>query len=304
LSSFKHNELSRLAMFAREIGNDKNAAPFLTQIAMSAAAAGITGMLGFQEADWLYRKVTKAMGKPDSLSRVVIDFSEGLTENAKSKYVASHGMFSLLGLDMSKRLGISDVIPDSVAEAAFPGGSKLTDVAGAGLSAMTSPTEMNLKRFAREASPGFATGPTDREWFSNQTEQGELALNRKTLAGQVIRNDADKMAKNWGFTGINESVQKQKLWDLQQQGIGYVELRTAVVNKMVDRLHTGKPIPPEMFTNYAKYEGDVDSLVTELTRKVKAGEMSAVDAAKLRAMSAKTIPQQAQGQRVMEAFSE
>jgi len=302
LSSFKHNELSRLAMFAREIGKEGDAKPFLMQIAVGAAAAGITGSLAFAEADWLYRQITKAMGKPDSLSRVVIDFSETLSDDPKGKYVASHGVFSLMGLDLSKRLGVSDVVPNSLGEAMFPGGSKLVDVASQGLSTLSDPSEMNFKRLAREAAPGFATGAMDRNWFSQQTPQGELGLNRDTLAGQVIRTDADKMAKNFGFTGINESVQKQKLWDLKQQGIGYSELRSAVVKKMVDRLHAGQDIPQQMLENYQRYEGDADTLVRELEPKLKAGQVSAVDVAKLLAINAKSTPQKMQGARTLESL--
>lgn len=304
LSSFKHNELSRLAMFAREVGNDANAAPFLMQIATQVAAAGMTGTIAFAEADWLYRQITKAFGAPDSLSRVVIDFSEGLTENAKGKYLASHGVFSALGIDMSKRLGISDVIPDSLPEAMFPGGSKLVDVGAAGLSAISNPDELNLKRFAREAAPGVMTGPMDRAWFSKDTPQGELAINRRTLKGQVIRDEADKMAKNLGFTGIHESVEKQKLFDLQQRGIGYQELRNAVFKKMTNQMFTTGKVDPKLIENYAKYEGDMSTLETALERFAKESSASMVDLAKLRAVAARSLPQQKQGQRVMEAFNE
>jgi len=305
LSSFKHNELSRMAMFAREIGKSGDARPLLTQLAMGVAAAGITGSLAFAEADWLYRQLSKAMGKPDSLTRVAMEFSEKAAASVgsdKGKYALSHGVFSFLGLDLSKRLGVSDVIPNSLGEAMFPGGSKLVDVAGAGLSAITDPSELNAKRFAREAAPGVLTGPMDRAWFSKDTPEGELAVNRRTLEGQLIRTKADKMAKNIGFTGINESVQKQKLWDLKQQGIGYAELRSAVVKKMAEQMYSKGTFDPKLTENYAKYEGDVNSLTRELETKVKAQQMSMVDAVKLKALATKTMPQQAQAVRTIESL--
>lgn len=302
LSSFKHNELSRLAMFAREIGKEGTATPLLMQLATGVAAAGVTGSIAFAEADWLYRQITKALGKPDSLTNVAIQFSESMADKTKNPYAVSHGIFSYMGLDMSKRLGLSDVIPNSVGEALFPGGGKLVDVAGAGLSAVTSPNEMNFKRLAREASPGLVTGPMDREWFSQQTPQGELALNRRTLEGQVIRNDADKMAKNFGFTGINESVQKQKLWDVEQQRLGYSELRTGIVKKMATQMFTRGNFDEKLIDKYLEYEGDIKTLETELENRVKKQEMSAVDALKMKALAAKKIPQLQQGQRVMETF--
>jgi hypothetical protein len=302
LSSFKHNELSRLAMFAREIGKEKTAIPLLIQLSTGVAAAGITGAIGFAEADWLYRQITKALGKPDSLTNVVFKFSESMAGSTKNPYALSHGVFSYLGLDLSKRLGVSDVVPNSVGEALFPGGSKLVDVAGAGLSAIGDPSQLNMQRLAREVAPGAVTGPMDREWFSKDTPQGELAVNRRTLEGQVIRNEADKMAKNFGFMGVNESVQKQKLWDLKQQGIGYSELRTAVVKKMAEQMFTSGKFNPALIDNYIKYEGDLTTLETELTNRVEKQGMSAVDALKIKALAAKKIPQLKQGQRVMESF--
>jgi hypothetical protein len=303
LSSFKHNELSRLAMFAREISANNTAKPLLMQLATTAAAAGLLGSMGFAEADWLYKQITAAMGKPDSLSRVVIDFSEKMGKHtADNKYAVSHGVFSFLGIDMSKRLGVADVIPNSLGEAMFPGGSKLVDVAGAGLSALGDPSEMNLKRFAREAAPGIAQGPMDRAWFSQETPQGELAVNRRTLDGQVLRTDADKRAKNFGFTGINESVTKQKIYDLSQQDMAYAQLRASVLKKVANKLFVSGQVDPKLIQKYMDYEGDPNVLQKDIESLVVDQKIDVVTAAKLKAMMAKSVPQIRSAQRLSEAF--
>jgi hypothetical protein len=211
-------------------------------------------------------------------------------------------VFSFLGIDMSKRLGVADVIPNSLGEAMFPGGSKLVDVAGAGLSALGDPSEMNLKRFAREAAPGIAQGPMDRAWFSQETPQGELAVNRRTLDGQVLRTDADKRAKNFGFTGINESVTKQKIYDLSQQDMAYAQLRASVLKKVANKLFVSGQVDPKLIQKYMDYEGDPNVLQKDIESLVVDQKIDVVTAAKLKAMMAKSVPQIRSAQRLSEAF--
>ena len=278
-------------MFAREIGKNKNMIPVLTQLAATVAAAGIQGSVLYEEADWLYKQITKAMGKPDSLGRVVLDFSQEAAKYTKNDNALSHGVFSYLGLDMSKGLGISDVMPNSLGEAMFPGGSKLVDIGAAGLSAVSDPSEMNLKRLAREAAPGLVTGPMDRNWFSEQTPAGERGQNRKTLVGQVIRNDADKMAKNFGFTGIHESVVKQKLYDVSQRNLAYSDLRTSVMKKMNDSLKSDGKVTQQQLDAYLNYEGDPNTIASDLEGMLNAQQIDAVSAARLKALIAKSVPQ-------------
>lgn len=300
LSSFKHNELSRTAMFAREMGRSKDARPLLIQLATTVAFAGLTGSLLFQEADWLYKQITKAMGKPDSLTQRAIELSEK-TNLAGNKHTLSHGMFSLLGLDMSKRLGISDTLPNSLAEAAFPGGSKLYDIGAAAVGAVGG-GEMGAKGLAREVAPAGLSGVMDRQWYSQQTPQGELALNRKTLEGQIIRNEADKMAKNFGLTGIHESVEKSKLYETEAIKKAYGDLRKGVLKKASNELFTDGKVSKATVQKFIEYEGDPNALVADITDMAQKQKLTALQAAKLKASMSQSITQLKQLQRLQEAF--
>jgi len=305
LSSFKHNELSRTAMFAREVGKNGNAKPFLIQLAATVAAAGLQGIIAYEEADWLYRQVSSAMGKPDSLSRVTLEFSEKMGKyTADNKYALSHGLFSFLGLDMSKRLSSSNVIPDSWNEALFPGASKLGEIAKAGWNAVTSPSEMNAKRFARELAPGFAHGVMDRKWFSEQTPDGEMGLSRKDLDPQVIRNDADKRWKDWGLTGVNESVGKQKGFDRSQRNLAYSDKRASVLNKMRDSLKSDGKVSPSQIEDYIRFEGDPNTLATDLKTMVENRSIDMVTAVRMSALLAKTPSQMGNANRAMQVFKD
>jgi hypothetical protein len=306
LQSFKYNELSRLSLFARQIAEEKSARPLATQLAASIAFAGITGTVGFMEADAIYKMMSKLMGHPDSLNALVIRMSEkvgkaaGATEGGK--YALSHGLASGLGLDMSKRLGLGEVVPNGIDEALFPGGSKLVDMAGAAYNLAKSPTEMNAKRAAYEFSPGILQGPEDRAWFSKQTPNGELALNRRTTEGQVLRNDKDKLWKSLGFTGINESIEKQKLWEVEGIRRGYAELRQGPMNTAKDELLTTGRISQATIQKYLKYEGDANTLVADLQRIAQKQNIPAKDLALLRSTMSSSIANAMHAKRLVETY--
>lgn len=300
LSSFKHNELSRTAMFAREMGRSKDARPLLIQLATTVAFAGMTGTLLFQEADWLYKQITKAMGKPDSLTNKVIELSQKANV-AGDKNTLSHGMFSLLGLDMSKRLGISDTLPNSLAEAAFPGGSKLYDIGAAVPGAVTG-GEMGLKALAREVAPAGLAGVLDRQWYSKQTKEGELAMNRKTLEGQVVRNEADKMAKNFGLTGIHESVEKTKLYETEAIKQAYGDLRKDVLKKANREMFVNGKVSRATAQKFMDYEGDPNALAADIVDMAESKKLTALQAAKLKAFMSQSITQLRHAQRLQKAF--
>lgn len=292
LASYKHNEFSRLALFARQIGENKAARPLLVQLATSVMAAGVTGVVGFAEADWLYKQITRAMGEPDSLTAAVIRASEGLGEAmGGGKHVLSHGIFSLMGVDMSKRLGLSDALPNSLGEAVFPGGSKLVDIGSAAVNAVRSPTEMNAKRLVREASPGIATGMLDRTWFSKDTPKGELTSSMKTGEGGVYRNEADKAWKTMGFTGINEAVQKQKNFEVEWKSRTYTDMRQRPLSKMRDEIYSSGKVSKETVRDYLNARGNLKTLEKDLERFAKEQGASKEEIQLIRTTASRSVSQ-------------
>lgn len=292
LASYKHNEFSRLALFARQIGENKAARPLLVQLATSVMAAGVTGVVGFAEADWLYKQITRAMGEPDSLTAAIIRASEGLGEAVGGgKHVLSHGIFSLMGVDMSKRLGLSDALPNSLGEAVFPGGSKLVDIGSAAVNAVRSPTEMNAKRLVREASPGIATGMLDRAWFSKDTPKGELTSSMKTGEGGVYRNEADKAWKTMGFTGINEAVQKQKNFEVEWKSRTYTDMRQRPLSKMRDEIYSSGKVSKETVKDYLNARGNLKTLEKDLERFAKEQGASKEEIQLMRTTASRSVSQ-------------
>jgi len=262
LQSFKFNELSKLSLFVREAAKDKSFNPILTQMATYIVAAGVMGIPGYQELESLYKEITKALGKPDSLNLRVLEAQAELSKklDVEDKKVMSHGVPSLMGVDLSKRLSMSNLAPDTFEQ----------DVEGgrAGI---------NRTDLMRSTGAGITPGP--------------------------LRNEEDRFWKTLGMTGINESVQKDKLWQLKEQDMAYAELRSKALSKMIRKAYVSDSYA-ENIADYIAAQGDAGTLERELTEKLKAGKISAVTAAKIKAGTAKTMPQMRGAQRTMEALGE
>jgi len=256
LMSYKHNELSRLSMFARELKTDRSGKPLLVNLASQVAFAGLMGTIGYNEANELVKFISNKLGKPTSLTKMLLD-------SDLSKYF-THGMFNAAGVDMTNRLGMQ-VLPGSPIDAVMPGAGKLVDVAKSAGQLVTNPNEYNAKDLARNIVPSVAAGPMDRAWFSPKNAKGEeLALNRNKVQATAVRNDADKVWKTLGATGVNESVQKAKSYENMQIDQKYQEKRNDVVLNMSKEFFTSGKIPAKLIEKYVKYQGDPTTLSREL----------------------------------------
>jgi hypothetical protein len=317
LSSFKHNELSRVALFARQIAESKTAKPLGVELAASIAFSGIMGLVAFDVADSLYKLVTKMMGHPDSLKMRAIKLSEatakGLgadkdksTAQYNSQYVLSHGVFSLAGADMSNRLGLNNILGSTPSDIAFPGVSKLADIAGAAKDMVYTngvfhaPSEMDTKRLVREASPGMLQGPEDLAWFSKN--MGQDAHNRKSLEFQVKRNTPDVLWKSIGGTGIHESVQKDLRYEADAPGAAMKDRRMAIFGDIRDTLFTDNKVDAGKIKEYIANGGDAKSLISQIEREAMKQNIPRYRREMMQSAISKSVTKIEAGRRVQEAY--
>lgn len=271
LMSYKYNELSRIALFARELPKNASGRAIGANLIAQVASAGIMGTIGYQEADWLTRKISEALGKPTSISKVLLE-----NKDEWAKYFAFGGFYGA-GVDMTGRLGLN-FTPDmgSPANLVLPGASALMDTAGAIGEAVKDPSEYNLKNAAREAAPIGMQGAIDRAWFSGTNGKGEeLSMNRDKVNMNAVRNEADKKWKTAGLTGVNESAQKKLNWENQKTDMFYDDKRKDAVLDMKKAMFTNAnsntPLDKNMNWNRAvqkfiKYQGDPQQFNTTIER--------------------------------------
>lgn len=288
LQRYKHNSLSSMAMLAREAKRNGAYRPLVTALATGIAFSGLTGMLGFNEADALYQMITKATGKPDTLTRLLMDSvdSDALNFGAVS---------ALSGIDMSKRFGMQ-LFPDSASGVIFPGISRLGEMAQSAYGLATNPTSgVAQDRLLRDISPNSIRGMVERKYFEDESG---LAHNPKTLAGTVQRTDIDKMAKNLGATGLHESKEKSRLYQESLVDKAYADRRSGTVSKIFQDLYPIKDSPEkiaeyfqsergqELKQRFLDNEGNVDNLVSSVLKFHKATKLTQMQQKMLEASAA------------------
>lgn len=259
LMSFKHNEYSRMAMLANEIGRSKSGAPIAVNLMSQVAFAGVMGTILYSEADFLVKQISKQLGKPTSLTKVLLD-NPDISDKLK------YGFGSTLGVDMTSRIGTGPLAPQHVSDAIMPGAGKLINMGSAVASAVTSPSEYNAKNAVREILPNSMTGVADRAFFSKPGANGEeQSWNRTKVIPNATRNDADKLWKTLGMTGMNEAKQKSREYENDSITRVYTDIRKGLVDKASKEFMMKGAFPNDFATKYIQAQGDPKSIERELT---------------------------------------
>ena len=301
LKSFAHNEISKWSMFAREIAETGNPAPLLTQMATTIALAGVMGLPFFSQWEAIYDYITKKLGKPRSLALDVQEMSKSVGKELgpNAAFALSNGAPTMLGVDLSTRLGLGDVIPSSAADAAFAGGGKLFEMGKSTGRAMLNPSEENLKSAAINLAPPIAQGPLDVAWY----QKNGLAYSKdpEKLRPMARRNDADILFKKIGLTGINESAQKQANYQNAQLDKAYTEYRTQAMQTIAQDLFRNRQIDPKTLDKYFKTgQGDPSTFERDLQRVAVDQNMDPQTALMIKQAASQRIPQLRSLQRRMQ----
>jgi hypothetical protein len=293
LKSFSHNELSRWSMYAREIAETKNPVPLLTQMATTIALAGVMGLPFYSQFEELYDFITKKLGKPRSLTLDVMQASKIVGEHIgpNGQFALSNGAPTLLGADLSTRLGLGDVLPSSATDAAFAGGGKLVDMITSTYHLATDPSEATAKKAAITFAPPVLQGPLDVKWF----QKGALAMSKdptKPAKAVARRNDTDVLLKKIGLTGIHESAQKQRVYQQAQLDKAYTEYRSAAMRDISWDLMYGKMVSPSALQKYfVTGQGDPQTFIRDIERTILDQNLSPEEAITLRQSASQRVPQ-------------
>lgn len=230
LTRYKHNQLTQTAFYAREGIRGNSYAPLATYLAASLAFGGIMGFVGYQEADALYQLLSsKVLKKPDSLTNQVL--------KSDMPEVMSHGIFSLLGVDMASRFSNANIIPDNIADAMMPYGSavwNMIDSTGRYLMDPTSPTK--AKQAVKAVAPQSMQGVLENTMFTEEKGPNQNLYVSSTEGpnfgkGRVMRTD-EEVGKRWlGFRSVRESKELAQNYANTQIEKGNKEIVDRLLNK-------------------------------------------------------------------------
>jgi hypothetical protein len=255
LSSYKHNELSRFAMLVREGAKDKAFTPIATNIMGQIAYAGVMGTVLYAEADLAVRLISKALGKPTSITKLLLDNADKKLAGPFNVQDLAYGGGNKAGVDLTGRMGLQ-ATPDSPA-ALFPGSNVLVDIAESTVDFAKDRSEYNAKKLVRDVAPRAVQGAMDRHWFTKERKDGkEFAMNKNKVTASAELNEADK---NWRWvsgTGVNESKQKRLRFENQRIDTHYQDKQKAAVQGMKESFFTNGEIDKQYIDKYVENQGD------------------------------------------------
>lgn len=230
LTRYKHNQWSQLALYGREAVKEGHYSPLARFTGTSLAFGGMMGFFAFQEADAIYQLLSeKVLGKPDSLTNVVLE--------SKAPEVLTHGISSLLGLDMTSRFSNANAIPDSIPKALMPYGSAVMDmVDSTGRWVIDPKNEFKAKQMAKAIAPQSMSGPMENMFFTEKQKNGKNLYINSTDGpdvgkGRVERTDDQMMLRNFGFRNVQESKKLAKNYSDGQIAKGRANLGEKLINK-------------------------------------------------------------------------
>lgn len=296
LMSYKFNQLSQISMLARDVKNNGAVKPVLTALAMQVAFGGLMGTIAYKEADYLFRKITEAMGNPNSLTKLLLDNADKKVQlpliGDVSVQDAAYGGFSRAGGDMSSRMGMGFIAldPEKPLDSLAPGAGALGDAAVGIFDYAKDPQSFNAAKAVRNVLPNGLQGAFDRKFFSKTNSNGqEMGINPNKATAGVVRNEADKAWKTIGGTGVNESRTKAQLFENQRIDKFYEEKRKQDVLQMSKSLFMDGKIDPKYIKEFTDHQGDMTNFDKTLETLVMNQSVPADKADLLRAAAQQNI---------------
>jgi hypothetical protein len=249
LTRFKANQLSQHVYFGKNAIKQGDITPLATLLGTSIAFAGASGLLGFAEANELYREYSKWIaGKPDTLKAV---FLRNLPD------WANYGLFSQLGINMQGSYSNADTIPSDPLAAMFPTGSTLTDMAKSVGELALHHDKATAKQVLYNFSPTSLKGVEENYMFSQPSgTNGNVEFHRPgTDELQSIRNPTQQMQRNFAFHPFQEA----RNYDVANQSRtiegDYSDLRDLDMKRLTDIMQSRQPTQAELQSFNQSYFG-------------------------------------------------
>lgn len=287
LTRFKMNQISQHQYFGKEAVSGKNFTPMVALLASSAAFAGVSGLMGFNVADQLYRWASYLAGKPDTLKAVML-------RNLPTW--ADYGLFAQLGINMQGSFSNADTIPDNPLAAMFPTGNTIANMMQTVGQAAYYHDKTSLKKLAYNFSPTSVKGIEENNWFSQDLPNGEKRyINPNTGKAQSIRTPAEQLWRDLAFHPIEEARDRDVRGAAKEIEEGYGSLREHDVTRLTNKIASGTDTPDDYENfrqSWAAHRGDASAakqivefernhILTENQRQVPQGALSIGDAHRL-----------------------
>lgn len=214
LQQFSLSYLDQMGQWVKSAAKG-NPGPLMLGTAAMLTYSGLQGVPFYTAADEMVRDITdKFFGKREGIADVVL---RNAPEWAKTDAVQYGLLSSQSGMNISGRLGMADVLPDSPIDAVSPYAETMGRMGESLYDLAKYRDKQGLKNVARQFAPSSVRGIVENELLTeHNVKQGDTVYPNMTVnkRGQYDypRTDFDMKARMGGLTSLEESKNKQKLF--------------------------------------------------------------------------------------------
>jgi hypothetical protein len=269
LTTFKHNFFSQMYFYGKEVLKNMGdpdiarfAAPLATFLTAQYLVAGLMGMPGREDIDWIINMLRNAglidPRTPNLTQKMLAETSS--LQGEKRDLIRYGGFSALTGADVSPSFASAQLIPDEGWSSLFLIPGKAAEMVGAAWPLVKETAKMPFggegptSTQARSALKHFT--PPGLKWIEQAVNQdpktGMLRNPDQNMAGTVKRGPFESSYKEpeWltalaGSRVIPESEQSQAVLQSKRQEQAIEAERSRLIDKAVEKLIDGKPITEE-----------------------------------------------------------
>lgn len=247
VSQFKMNSLNQMATFK----SNKAAAAVLATLGMTFALSGLSGIVGFDEAN----TITQAL---KSMGLVENNLSETLSMNVPTH--VQYGVLSTVtNTGLYQKFSQANVLPDSPKEAFFPLLRYYTNAVEAAVKAFKNPVRTNVARVAWEVAPPAGKALIEKTNFV--TPEGMSVNPRNVTQGISQRSLPDWQKKVMGFGVLKEDIQRDISFNQKLDKMTLADKKKSALEQMsVSLMNKDMPKVQAYVEKYLKLGGDPEAL--------------------------------------------
>lgn len=223
LSQYKHSYINQMAQWAKEV-------PQKPQMAIAGLVAALTlygyrGLPGYDDADAIVKWLTNKFGDKQ------INIAQIIAENAPdwvSHEAPAFGLFSAgSGVNVSSRLGMAQITPESPIEAISPYAGKAARIAEHGSEVVAGRNPKALQNLGIELAPSSVRGLLEDELST--TDKGML-LNKKGQA-EYQRTPFDRNVRRFGLQSLEEFKNRDEVYQASSTRQKDIEKRSKITEE-------------------------------------------------------------------------
>ena len=249
--------------------------PLIAGMTALFAFAGIVGMPFYGTADMIVEELTdKYYGEKQNIQTLVM---RNGPEWAKTDW-AQYGLVSdMTDLNISGRLGMADVLPESPLDAVSPYASTMGRMGESMIDLAKNQDPQAAKNALRQFAPSSLRGVVENKLLT--TPDG-VTINKE---GQLDypRTEFDREARKWAMTSLEEAKAKEKLYSKSQSLKADQERLTKVQDKVNRRFankgaeFVGTEEWNELVNEYVQRGGEPQTLVQSLINNEEQRKLTA-----------------------------